>query len=327
MSKKSKQTNFQDGWLLSEEFKAWLCKASTKGEARCRLCQTNIALSNMGIRALRSHAGNKSHAKKVKKQAEIKNFFAKRNGIRPANLSSEEKQLQFSLDTEGLVEIQPSCSANSQSTIPLVFQDGGKLNAEIQWVLKHVVSGYSDNSVTGSVNLFQSKFPDSKIASIMELGKDKLKYVVNYGIAPYFTQLLKEQVSSSEWFVVSYDESLNQMIQESEMNFVIRFWDSCLNRVQVRYWNSMFLGHATAIDLLKAINDGLLGFDLSTQIQLSMDGPSVNLKVLNEIGKEREDAGLSKLINVGSCNLHVVHGALKSATFCCWLILYCSFIF
>ena len=119
-------------------------------------------------------------------------------------------------------------------------------------------------------------------------------------------------------------------------------------------------------DLLKAINDGLLGLDLSTQIQLSMDGPSVNLNVLNEISKEREDAGLSKLINVGSCNLHVVHGALKSATeatgwnlksimkssfqvlkdsparredyisityisihssFCCWLILYCSFIF
>ena len=53
----------------------------------------------MGIRALRSHAGNKSHVKKVKERAEIKNFFAKRN-IRPANLSSEEKQLQSSLDTK-----------------------------------------------------------------------------------------------------------------------------------------------------------------------------------------------------------------------------------
>ena len=104
MFKKSKQTYFQDGWLSSEEFKAWLCKASTKGEARCRLCQTNIALSNMGIRALRSYAGNKSHEKKVKERAEIKNFFAKRNDIRPANLSSEEKQLQFSLDTGDLVE-------------------------------------------------------------------------------------------------------------------------------------------------------------------------------------------------------------------------------
>ena len=123
MSKKSKPTYFQDGWLSSKEFKAWLCKASTIGEARCRLCQTNIALSNMGIRALRSHAGNKSHVKKVKERAEIKNFFAKRNDIRPANLSSEEKQLQSSLDTEGLAEIQPSCSANSQSTIPLVFQN------------------------------------------------------------------------------------------------------------------------------------------------------------------------------------------------------------
>ena len=157
----------------------------------------------MGIRALRSHAGNKSHVKKVKERAENKNFLAKRNDIRSANLSSEEKQLQSSLDTEDVVRIQPSCSANSQSTILLVFQDGGKLNAEIRWVLKHVVSGYSDNFVTGSLNLFQSMFRDSKITSMMEVGKDKLKYFVNYGIAPYFTQLLREQVSSSEWFKIS----------------------------------------------------------------------------------------------------------------------------
>ena len=53
------------------------------------------------------------------------------------------------------------------------------------------------------MDLFQLMFPDSKIASILVLGKDKLKYVVNYGIAPYFTQLLRGQVSSSKWFVIS----------------------------------------------------------------------------------------------------------------------------
>ena len=37
-----------------------------------------------------------------------------------------------------------------------------------------LIGGYSDNFVTGSVNLFQSMFLDSKIASITELGKDKL---------------------------------------------------------------------------------------------------------------------------------------------------------
>ena len=46
---------------------------------------------------------------------------------------------------------------------------------------------------------FNQCFPDSKIASILELGKDKLN-VVNYG---YFTQLLREQVSLSKWFVIS----------------------------------------------------------------------------------------------------------------------------
>ena len=65
--------------------------------------------------------------------------------------------------------------------------------------------------------------------------------------------------------------------------------------------------------LLICLN-GLTGLDFSKQIQLLMDGPSVNWNVLSEIKKEREEAGLSKLVNIGSCNLHVVPGALKSAT-------------
>ena len=44
-----------------------------------------------------------------------------------------------------------------------------------------------------------------------------------------------------------------------------------------------------------------------------MDAPNMNWKVLSDMKKEREEAGLNNLINIGSCNLHVVHGALKSA--------------
>ena len=87
---------------------------------------------------------------------------------------------------------------------------------------------------------------------------------------------MNKQVDESEWLAVSYDESLNKVIQESEMDLVLRFWDTCNNKVQVRYWDSMFLGHATAADLLKNTNDAISGFDLSKQIQLSMNGPSVN---------------------------------------------------
>ena len=76
----------------------------------------------------------------------------------------------------------------------------------------------------------------------------------------------------------------------------------------------MFLGHATAADLRKKLDDGLAGLDLSKQIQLAMDGTNVNWKVLSDMKKEREEAGLNNLVNIGSCNLHVVHGALKLST-------------
>ena len=130
-------------------------------------------------------------------------------------------------------------------------------------------------------------FQDSKIASKMELGKDELKYVVHYGIAPFFAERLKKQDSESEWFALCHDESLNKVIQESEMDLVLRFWDTCKNKVQVRYWDSMFLGHASATDLLKKINDGLAGLDLSKEIQLSMDGPNVSWKVLSDMKKRK----------------------------------------
>ena len=130
-------------------------------------------------------------------------------------------------------------------------------------------------------------FPDSKIASKIELGKDKLKYVVNYGIAPFFAEGLKKQVSESEWLAVCYDESLDKVIQESEMNLVLRFWHACKNIVQVHCLDSMFLGHATVVNLLKKINGRLAGLDLSKQIQLSMDSPNVNWKVLSGMKKER----------------------------------------
>lgn len=73
------------------------------------------------------------------------------------------------------------------------------------------------------------------------------------------------QVSELEWHAVCYNERLNKVTQESEMDLVLRFWDSYKNKFQVRYWDLMFLWHATAAELLKKINDGLAGLVLSKQ--------------------------------------------------------------
>ena len=50
------------------------------------------------------------------------------------------------------------------------------------------------------------------------------------------------------------------------------------------------------------------------KVKLLMEGPNLNWKVFGDMKKERDEAGLNNLVNIGSCNLHIAHESLKSAT-------------
>ena len=71
--------------------------------------------------------------------------------------------------------------------------------------------------------LFKTMFPDSKIEEKMQLEPSKLKYVVNDGIAPYVKEILKSQVIDTVCFVLSFDESLNEVTQTSETDNCLQF--------------------------------------------------------------------------------------------------------
>ena len=43
-----------------------------------------------------------------------------------------------------------------------------------------------------------------------------------------------------------------------------------------------------------------------------MDGPSVNLKFHRDVQSNREEHGIPKLIDIGSCSLHIIHDAFKA---------------
>ena len=76
MSKKLKQTYFQEDWLMDKEFSEWVARAENDQEAKCTLCKSNIKLSNMGVTALRSLVkSSKKHAERVKEKHQIKTFL------------------------------------------------------------------------------------------------------------------------------------------------------------------------------------------------------------------------------------------------------------
>ena len=58
--------------------------------------------------------------------------------------------------------------------------------------LKHLYNELNDNFSKNVVDLFKTMFLGSKFAEKMQLKRNKLKCVVNHGIAPYVIRTLKK---------------------------------------------------------------------------------------------------------------------------------------
>ena len=85
-------------------------------------------------------------------------------------------------------------------------------------------------------------FPGSSIAQKFQLGKTKASNVICYELAPFFKLNLLDIVKQTPYIVISFDESYNNVIKRAQMDVLVRFWDSSVNKVPTRYVNSGFLG-------------------------------------------------------------------------------------
>ena len=87
------------------------------------------------------------------------------------------------------------------------------ISAEVRWILKCVASGFSSSLCDYIAQLMTAMFPDSDIATKLTLGRTKVGYGVNYGIAPHFRNLLMDDIKKSNIHVFSFAESLNSVTQ------------------------------------------------------------------------------------------------------------------
>ena len=117
--------------------------------------------------------------------------------------------------------------------------------------------------------------------------------------------------------------SLNKISQKGQMDLHIKFMDDD-GLVQTKYVTSAFLGRATAMHLFEALKSCFPEEKiLLNVVQLSMDGPAVNWKLMDhfksEVGDAQKDRLLmhksqspEEILEIGSCGFHVVHGAFES---------------
>ena len=78
-------------------------------------------------------------------------------------------------------------------------------------------------------------FSDSKIAENVKLNKTKCRYQLTYGIAPYLKSSITKSILKAPYFTVMFDESLNSVLRNEQMNVQIRYSldEDC--KVQTKY--------------------------------------------------------------------------------------------
>ena len=205
-------------------------------------------------------------------------------------------------------ETAPSTvSAEKQSTIELHLEKSSATKAEIISTLKSVMSGYSARSNEDMKETLASIFPELEATKSFQMSRSKSMCVVNHGLAPYFKSLLKTNLHKADFLVYSFDESLSDVTQTTEMDLHVRYWDSIESRVKVRYYDSTFLGCGTHKDLLNHFKSITSDLPSNKVYQVSMDGPNVNLKFYKEFSRLYKEENCHCLIDVGTCSFHTVH--------------------
>lgn len=286
MSKQSKaqrKKKFNNNWLEEDDFKSWLRRVEEdENKFRCITCKRTLSLSSSGRGAVVDHHKGSSHTEAVKR---VKNFFS------PKGAPVQQK----------LTEMQSQSASEEE-----------KIKAIVIWLMKSIDSGYSNHSSDDIGDVLRSMDPDSKILEAFNMKKTKAAYVINHGLGPHFRGLLYSQIEKSDIIVLSFDESHNDVTKTTEMALIVRFWCPIKNMVESRYLDSAFFGHGRENDLLVNFNALTSKLDRSNVYHVSMDGPKVNHSFLRSLKIDWESQLIHKLVDIGSCNLHIVSGGFKT---------------
>ena len=296
------------------EYKDWLLpEPSNNTKAKFRLCMRSFSLSNMGEPALKSYAQGKKHQNAVKTSGKNTSVwgFLKKVDQKVSTSTQKEEPLACKESEELSVVATSSTEEKRSSSMTKLTLTRKQHKAEIFWALKSVMSHFSYNSTHDITDVFKATFPDSIIAQHMSCGPTKLSYLISFGIAPYFMDLLLKELKDAPCFVISFDEFFNEELEKEQMDFIVKYFKD--GEVKRRYLSSGFLGHTTAKDLKRAFEECIEKLDLKNLIQVSMDGPNINWKMLDLIVEDRNsNETYPNLLDVGSCSLHVVHGAFRT---------------
>ena len=92
-------------------------------------------------------------------------------------------------------------------------------------------------------------FLDSAITKGFTCGATKCSCIICFGVAPYMKAILDDIISSLDPYLALFNESSDKCVRKGQMDLHVCFWDKEKCCVRTCYYNSEFLGKASAEDL------------------------------------------------------------------------------
>lgn len=284
--------NFLNEWLKRTDDNGSLISEwgrRQNNDMFCIVCGNTISVEK-GFYAIKQHYKTEKH----------KNNFAS---------NKRSLQLHLRLDKE---DPHPNEGQCSKVSLCLYSDRESALVAELIWCMKTVASDMSAQSCLGVADVFKAMFPSpGAVPEQFSLNPTKLGYLLTEALAPYFRDMFLSEVKSN-FFSLQFDETTNNA-GHKELQTIVRFWSEPRGEACTRHLESFYMGHSTAEELqaniLLAIENG--GLCLTKLLMLGSDGPNVNKKVFRLINEKVKSLRVKGLVNIGFCNLHMMHNAFQ----------------
>ena len=178
---------FQVAW--EKDFR-WLKRTLDSSCALCKLCQKTFKIDASGISEVKLDASGAKHKE--------------RDNILVGNSS----QSHFTASDGKTATL-------SKGSVILTNEEH-VLKAEIIQALKIVDGNFSFASANGDGDRFRTMFPDSAIAKSYKQGETRVKYCLQYGIAPHLKDLIVKDLANSP-FTFKFDETTTSQAKSNMM--------------------------------------------------------------------------------------------------------------
>lgn len=264
----------------------------------CILCKVKLSCESKGYQAISQHLNSTKHSNALnanKMQLKITSIDTS---------SSEKKSTNNS---------SASDSDTSKKSLQLKLTDprDEATAAEIIWTMKVVSSNFSANSCNDLSETFRHMFPNNPTCSEFSLARSKLSYMITDSVGPYLRNIFLSDVKDKK-YTLCFDETTNDA-SKKELHTSVRYFSEKNKRIQQHHLQTFFIENGKGVTIAKYLDEALLNAKLSLQDMLTLgrDGPNVNKTVFNLMQEKFKEKTGKKLIDIGPCDIHVIHNAYK----------------